>query len=141
MSKFWLLTLPRLVLGGLFLVGAIDGSVFIATGVHLVHPPTSLRGLQFEEALKSAGFVWPLMKTVELVGALCLLTNRAPAFGLALLAPVMAVVVLFHGVLNPQGIPLAVLLIVCGVMLLRAYAAQYMHLFESPARTSARWPA
>jgi putative oxidoreductase len=141
MSKFWLLTLPRLVLGGLFLVGAIDGSVFIATGAHLVHPPTSLRGLQFEEALKAAGFLWPLMKTVEFVGALCLLTNRAPAFGLALLAPVMAVVVLFHGVLNHQGIPLAVLLVVCGALLLRAYAAQYMHLFESPARTSTRWPA
>lgn len=138
MSRFLLLTLPRLVLGGLFLVGAVDGSVFIATGAHLVHPPTSLRGLQFEDALKSAGFLWPLMKTVELVGALCLLTNRAPAFGLALLAPVMAVVVLFHGVLNPQGIPFAVLLVVCGALLLRAYAAQYVPLFESPAQKPPR---
>lgn len=54
MSTFWLLTLPRLVLGVVFLVGATDGFAFIATGTHLVHPPTSYRGLQFEAALQSA---------------------------------------------------------------------------------------
>jgi putative oxidoreductase len=130
MSKFWLLTVPRVVLGGVFLAGAIDGFSFIVTGTHLVHPPTSALGLHFEETLKRAGFVWPLMKTVELIGAVCLLTNRAPAFGLALLSPVMAVVVLFHGFLNPQGMPIAALLVVCGALLLRSYASRYAHLLE-----------
>lgn len=131
MSKFWLLTVPRVALGVVFLVGAIDGFAFIATGTHLVHPPTSQRGLQFEDALKSADFLWPLMKTVELLGAVCLLTNRAPAFGLALLSPVMAVIVLFHGCLNPQGAPLAALLVVCGALLLRTYAPRYARLLDS----------
>lgn len=142
MSKFWLLTVPRVVLGGVFLVGAIDGFAFIATGTHLVHPPTSERGLQFEEALKTTVFLWPLMKTVELIGAACLLSNRAPAFGLALLSPVMAVVVLFHAFLNPQGAPLAVLLVVCGALLLCSYAPRYAHLFESDSttpRAPSRW--
>ena len=137
MSKFWLLTIPRVVLGVVFLVGAIDGFAFIATGTHLVHPPTSERGLQFEDALKSAGFLWPLMKTVESIGAVCLLSNRAPPFGLALLSPVMAVVVLFHGFLNPQGAPLAALLVVCGALLLRAYAPRYARLLE-PGSTTPR---
>ena len=131
MSQVWLLTVPRVVLGLVFLAGAIDGFAFIATGAHLVHPPTTEQGLQFEEALKRAGFLWPLMKTVELVGAICLLTHRAPALGLALLSPVMTVVVLFHGFLNPQGAPLAVLLLVCGALLLRAYAPRYARLLES----------
>lgn len=137
MSTFCLLTLPRLVLGFVFLVGAIDGFAFIATGAHLVHPPTSERGLAFEAALQSAGFLWPLMKTVELIGAVCLLTHRAPAFGLALLAPVMAVVVLFHGFLNPEGAPIAALLVVCGALLLRAYAPRYARLFESGSTEAA----
>jgi uncharacterized membrane protein YphA (DoxX/SURF4 family) len=131
MSKFWLLTAPRVVLGVVFLTAAIDGFSFITTGAHLVHPPTSQRGLHFEEALKSVGFLWPLMKTVELIGAACLLTNRAPAFGLALLSPVMAVIVLFHGFLNQQGMPVAALLVVCGVLLLYAYKDFYAHLFKS----------
>jgi putative oxidoreductase len=129
-SNFWLITAPRVGLGVIFLVGAIDGFTFIATGTHLLHPPTSPLGLHFEEALKSAGFLWPLMKTVELIGAICLLTNRAPALGLALLAPIMAVVVLFHAFLNPQGIPIAALLVVCGALLLRSYASSYAHLLE-----------
>lgn len=135
MNKFWLLTAPRIVLGVVFLAGAIDGFSFIATGTHLAHPPTSERGLQFEEALKSAGFLWPLMKTVELIGAVCLLTNRAPAFGLALLLPIMAVVVLFHGFLNPQGAPLAALLTICGALLLCAYAPRFARLLESGSTT------
>lgn len=82
-------------------------------------------------ALKATGFLWPLMKTVELIGAACLLSNRAPAFGLALLAPVMAVIVLFQGVLNPQGAPVAALLVVCSALLLRSYATRYASLLES----------
>jgi putative oxidoreductase len=124
------------VLGIVFLTGAIDGFAFITTGNHLIHPPTTERGLQFEAALKNAGFLWPLMKTVELIGAGCLLTQRAPALGLALLSPVMAVVVLFHGLLNPPGLPIAAVLLVCGSLLLRAYAPRYSRLLEpgSPMR-------
>lgn len=111
-------TLPRLVLGGIFLIGAIDGFAFVFTGSHLIHPPTSAEGLAFEAALKDTGFFWPLMKTIELIGALLLLSNRAPALGLTLLAPLMVVIVLFHAVLNPGGLPLAALLIVTGGLIL-----------------------
>ncbi|RJE82381.1 hypothetical protein [Paracoccus onubensis] len=109
---------PRLLLGGIFLLGAIDGFSYIFTGSHLIHPPTSVNGQAFEDALKEVGFIWPLMKTVELIGALLLLSNRAPALGLALLSPVMAVIVLFHVALNPSGLPLAVILAVTGGMTL-----------------------
>ncbi len=114
----------------MFLAGAIDGFAFLATGAHVMHVTTSLRGLQFEEALKATGFFWPLLKVVELIGALCLLANRAPALGLALLAPVMAVIVLFHGFLDPQGAPIAAVLLICGGLLVRVYAPRYAVLFE-----------
>jgi putative oxidoreductase len=135
LSRFWLLTVPRVALGVVFFLGAIDGFAFIATGAHLVHPPTTERGLQFEAALKSAGFLWPLMKTVELAGAICLLTDRAPALGLALLSPVMAVVVLFHVFMNPEGAPIAVFLMLCGALLQRAYAPRYARLLEPGSPT------
>jgi putative oxidoreductase len=125
MKNFWLVTVPRVVLGLIFLAGAIDGFSFIFTATHLIHPPTSDRGLQFEAALKATAFFWPLMKVVEITGAICLLSNRAPALGLAILSPIMTVVVLFHVFLNPQGIPLAFLLVICGALLLRAYAPRY----------------
>lgn len=130
LKSFLIDTAPRLLLGGIFLLGAVDGFAFMFRGAHLIHPPTSPAGLAFEAALKDAGFLWPLMKTIEFLGALLLLSNRAPALGLALLAPIMAVIVLFHAVLNPEGLPLALVLIVTGGLILWVQRARYAALFE-----------
>ena len=125
MLHFFTVTLPRLVLGLLFLVSAVDGFYFIATGGHVIHPPTSNRGVAFEEALIASGFFWPLLKTVNLIGALCLLTNRAPAFGLALILPLITTIIGFHLFLNPQGLPVAAIMAVCTAALLWAYREKY----------------
>lgn len=129
-----LAALPRLLLGLIFLVGAVDGFWLIFTGSRLIHPPTSEAGLAFETALKNAGFFWPLMKTVQLTGALCLLSNKAPALGLALLAPLLVVIVLFHFVLNPGGIPIAIILIVLSGILAFQYRRRFAALLGSGYR-------
>lgn len=125
MLNFWSTTIARVLLGLVFLLGAVDGFTFVFTGNHLIHPPTSERGLAFEAALKASGFLWPTMKLVELVAAFCLLSNRAPALGLALLLPLIVVIDLFHIVLNPQGIPLALIVTACSLVLLNAYASRF----------------
>jgi putative oxidoreductase len=128
-GESWRVAVPRVLLGLIFLAAAIDGFAYVFTGSELADPPTSPAGLQLKDALKATGFFWPFMKTIEIVGAGCLLLNRAPAFGLALLSPIMASVVLFHLVLNPQGWPLAAALVVCGALLLHAYAPRYKGMF------------
>jgi hypothetical protein len=130
MKTLLLVTVPRVLLGLLFLASAVDGFWWLATGTHLIHPPTSTRGVAFEEALQASGFLWPLLKTINLVGALSLLGNIAPALGLALIAPVMTVIVLFHLVINPQGIPVAVILVVLGSLLVVAYRDRYAALLR-----------
>jgi hypothetical protein len=129
MKNVLLVTVPRILLGLLFLVSAVDGFWWMATGNHLIHPPTSEQGLAFEAALQSS-FVWPLLKVVNLTGALSLLANVAPAFGLALIAPIMTVIVFFHLVLNPQGLPVAIIMVVLGLMLVWAYRGRYAALFR-----------
>lgn len=135
MTKVILAALPRVLLGLIFLAGALDGFWFIFTGQHAIHPPTSDAGLAFEAALKATGFFWPLMKSVELVAALCLLSNKAPALGLALLAPLLAVIVLFHLVLNPGGIPLAIILILLSGILAFQYRRRFAGLIGSGYQT------
>ena len=130
MDELLLQTVPRVILAILFLIGVVDGYWFVFTGRNVIHPPTSERLLKFEGALKETGFFWPFMKTVDLAGAACLLFNVAPAFGLALLAPTMAIVVLAQTILNPRGIPIAVVMIVCGALLAYAYADRYAALFQ-----------
>ncbi|MFN3672478.1 MAG: hypothetical protein ACK4VM_11280 [Bosea sp. (in: a-proteobacteria)] len=95
MRRILLVTVPRILLGLLFLVSAVDGFWWLASGQHLIHPPVTDQGRAFETALQNSGFFWPLLKTVNLLGALSLLFNIVPAFGLALIAPVMAVIVAF----------------------------------------------
>lgn len=91
----WTETLPRWGLGWLFLLAALDGWMWIFYKHHLYHPPTAVRGLAMEKALKETGFFWPLMKTIELIGGLSLVSNTAPAIGLALLMPMMTAIVFF----------------------------------------------
>ena len=121
---------PRILLALIFLLGAIDGFAWMLTGNHLIHPPTSDAGLRFEAGLQAGGFIWPLMKTIDLIAALCLLFNRAPAAGLLLLLPIITVIILFHLVLNPGGIPVAALLAVLTGMLLFAYRDRYAALLR-----------
>jgi hypothetical protein len=130
MRNFLMVTLPRIALGLLFLVSAVDGFWWLATGTHLIHPPTSERGLIFEAALQNSGFFWPFLKAVNLAGGLSLLFNVVPALGLALIAPVMAVIVLFHFAINPAGIPVAIILIVTGGLLVYAYRERYAALLR-----------
>ena len=131
MMRFFSVTLPRVAVGALFLLSAVDGFYFIATGQNLIHPPKTPQAAQFEAALIASGFLWPLLKVVNLIGGLSLLANRAPAFGLALILPVITVIVGFHLFLNPQGLPIAVLLAVCSLLLIRAYWPQYSGLFAA----------
>jgi hypothetical protein len=130
MRNILLVTVPRVLLGLLFLVSAVDGFWWLATGNHLIHPPTSPKGLEFEASLQNSGFFWPLLKTVNLAGALSLLFNIVPALGLALIAPVMTVIVLFHLAINPAGIPVALILIVTGGLLAWAYRDRYAALLR-----------
>lgn len=130
MKTVFLVTIPRVLLGLLFLVSAVDGFWWLATGTNLIHPPTSERGLAFEAALQNSGFIWPMVKVVNLAGGLSLLLNLAPAFGLVLLAPIMTVIVFFHLVLNPQGIPVALIMTVLGLLLVFAYRDRFQALFR-----------
>ncbi|MBB5689009.1 DoxX family protein [Roseomonas alkaliterrae] len=121
---------PRILLALVFLVGAANGFAWMITGQDLIHPPTSEAGLRFEAALRESGFLWPLMKSIDLVAGLMLLFNRAPALALLLLLPIIVVIVLFHLVLNPGGLPIAVLLSVLTAMLLFAWRDRYAPLFR-----------
>lgn len=130
MSRRLSVDVPRILLGLLFLVSGLDGFALILTGQNYIHPPTAPAGLRFEAALIESGFIWPLMKGIDLIAALCLLFNRAPAAALLLLLPIITIIILFHVVLNPGGIPVAAVLAVLTGMLLFAYRDRYAALLR-----------
>ncbi|MGL4286158.1 MAG: hypothetical protein ACRCVA_07440, partial [Phreatobacter sp.] len=130
MIRIILVDIPRILLGLLFLVSGIDGLLLVFTGTNYINPPTAPAGHAFEDALKASGFFWPLMKSINLIGAILLLSNRAPALGLALLLPIITVIIGFHLALNPGGVPVAAALAVVSGMLLIAYRDRYAALLR-----------
>jgi putative oxidoreductase len=129
----WLVTIPRIVLGIIFASAAVSYFWMEAFGWPLLPARISDHGLQFALSIIKVGYLWPLMKSINLVAGFLLIVNRAPAFALALLVPITVVIVWFQVFLNPLPVPLATVAVVifCEVMLVRAYANSYAGMFAN----------
>ena len=133
MKILWLVTIPRIVLGIIFASAAASYFWMEAFGWPLLPVRISDRGLQFAISIIKVGYLWPLMKSINLVAGILLMLNRAPAFALALLVPITVVIIWFQLFLNPLPVPLATVagVVLCEVMLARAYARAYAGMFAN----------
>lgn len=94
-------TISRYLLGLLFAVFGLNGFLhFIPT------PPPSGLGGQFMGALYQSGELNVIMG-LQLLGGVLLLTNRFVALALALLAPIVINILLFHVFMDRAGLPVA----------------------------------
>jgi hypothetical protein len=67
--------------------------------------------MAFLGALAGTGYMFPLIKIVEVIGGSLLLSNRFVPLALAIVAPNVVNIVLFHAVLAPGGLPVALLVL------------------------------
>jgi hypothetical protein len=125
--------IPRLTLGLVFASAAVNYFWQRLFGWPLFPVSVTHQGLEFVLGIINVGYLWPLMKSINLVAGLLLIANRAPAFALALLAPITVVIIWFQIFLNPLPGPVATVVVVvaCELLLLRAYAGSYAGLFMS----------
>ena len=87
----------------------------------------------FASALMGTGYMFQLIKGTEvLVGAL-LLANRFVPLALALLAPVVVNIVLFHAFLAPSGIGMALVLVVLQLFLAWTHRKAYRPMLAARA--------
>jgi uncharacterized membrane protein YphA (DoxX/SURF4 family) len=92
----------RFLLGLVFFVFGLNGFLqFFPT------PPAPEKAMAFLGALAATGYMFPLIKIVEVVGGALLLSNRFVPLALAIVAPNVVNIVLFHAVLAPGGLPVA----------------------------------
>jgi uncharacterized membrane protein YphA (DoxX/SURF4 family) len=116
----------RLLLGLVFLVFGLNGFLqFIPP------PPAPDKALALMGALAATGYMFPLIKSVEVIGGALLLSNRFVPLALAILAPNIVNIVLFHAVLAPGGLPVALF-----ILALELFAAwSYRDAFAPMLRT------
>jgi len=128
-----LVTIPRMLLALIFGSAAVNYFWQVYVGWPLFPLQITDHGKQFAGSIIMAGYLWPLMKTINLSASVLLIINRAPAFALALLAPITVVIIWFQLFFNPLPVPLATVavIVVCELLLLRAYASCYAGMFKS----------
>src|SRR4051812_5681035 len=106
------------------------GLVFTVFGLNfflhfLPVPPPAPQAAAFAGALFGSGYLFPLLKTIEVVAGVLLLTGRFVPLTLAVLAPIVVNIVGFHLFLAPSGLPLALALLAAEVFLAWSHRAAF----------------
>lgn len=110
----------RVLLGLIFFVFGLNGFFQF-----LPAPPLPEGALPFIGGLAAAGYFFPLLKGIEVVGGLLLLANRFVPLTLTVLAPIVVNIAAFHLVLAPAGTPLALLVLTLQLWLAWSYRAAF----------------
>ncbi len=117
--------ITRILLG---LVFAVFGSNII---LHfLPTPPVAGNAGLFMAAIGPTGWM-KLIGLCQIVGGLLLLVGRFVPLGLAILAPVVANILLFHLFLAPSGLPVALLVVLLEGFLLFVYRSSFAGIFAA----------
>ncbi len=128
MKMKWYETTARYIVGIIFLIGAIDGALILFFDYHLHGRPHE--SYVFLLALQQTTYFWALLKLIQLLGALSLLTNYKPVMGVAILIPVTSVMFLFYIFESPELLPFGLIIAVSEIILCRAYSASFVRLFD-----------
>lgn len=93
----------RILLGLIFLVFGLNGFLHFIP----MKPPAGQLAGQYMGALFLSHYLVPVF-LLQFVGGALLLANRFVPLALILLGPVVVNIVLFHSLMAPEGLPLAV---------------------------------
>ena len=93
--------IARYLAGAIFLVMGLNGFL------NFIHfPPPTGTAAQFMGALYVSHYLWVIF-AFQVVGGALLLVNRYVPLAVAILAPVLVNIIVFHITMAPAGLPLA----------------------------------
>ncbi len=106
------------------------GLVFTVFGLNfffhfLPTPPSPPQAAAFAGALFGSGYFFPLLKSIEVVSGLLLLSGLFVPLALAVLAPIIVNIVGFHLFLAPGGLPIALAILAAELYLAWTYRAAF----------------
>ena len=117
------------------------GLIFFVFGLNfffhfLPQPPMPAPAGAFAGAMFATGYLFQLVKVVEVSCGIALLAGRFVPLALTLLAPIVVNIFFFHAFLAPAGIILPIIVVALEVFLAWSYRAAFRPLFAArPAIT------
>jgi len=122
----------RTLLGLIFFVFGLNGFLHF-----LPQPPLPATGGAFIGALIGTGYVFALVKGVEVVAGAMLLAGRFVPLAITLLAPIVINIVFFHVVLAPGNYAMLAFLVGAELFLAWAYRDAFAPMLRSDAKPAA----
>jgi uncharacterized membrane protein YphA (DoxX/SURF4 family) len=119
----------RILLGLIFFVFGLNGFLQF-----MPNPPMPAAAGAFMGAMAATGYMFPLIKSVEVIAGLLLLSNRFVPLALAVLAPNVVNILFFHAVLAPGGVVIALFVLALELFTAWAYRDAYASMLR--ARTA-----
>ena len=113
----------RILIGVLFLFSSV------VVLLNLV-PQPELKGdvKLFNEGLAASGYLMPMVKIVELLCALAFISGRFVPLATVVIFPVTVNILFFHLFLAPEGLPVAVFLLLGNLFLAFSFRRNYQTL-------------
>jgi hypothetical protein len=111
--------IARYLLGLIFLVFGLNGFLHF-----IPMPPPKGLAAQFGGAIFVSHY-WVVIFGIQVIGGVLLLVNRFVPLALVLLGPVIVNIFFFHALMAPEGLPLAIVVVVLWVILAVRYK-QYL---------------
>jgi putative oxidoreductase len=112
-------TIARYLLGLIFLVFGLNGFLHF-----IPMPPPKGLAAQFGGAIFVSHY-WVVIFGLQVIGGVLLLVNRFVPLALVLLGPVIVNIFFFHALMAPEGLPLAIVVVVLWLILAVRYK-QYL---------------
>ncbi len=117
-------TVARVILGLPFLIFGLNHFFQF-----IPHPPMDGVALDFMVGLTKVGYFWPLLRVLEIMIGISLISGRFVPLALAVLTPISLHIFLFHAFIMAANLPLAIIIMVLHIFLIVKYWDYYKQIF------------
>ena len=124
-----LINVSRFLLGFIFLVFGLNGFLHFIP----MPPPSGVAG-QFLGAMFVSKYL-PVVSGLQVISGALLLINRCVSLALTILGPVIVNILLFHALMSPVGIGLAVFVTILWGVVFVSVRSAFARVFEARVET------
>ena len=127
--------MKKVVLGSRILVGLM----FVVFGLNgflnfIPNPPMSAEAGALMGAFAKTGYFFPMIKTLEIVIGLFILTNIYLPLAIVALTPILIGITSIHVFLNPAGLPMMIIVHILHGILVYGYRSSFKGLLSLKAK-------
>jgi uncharacterized membrane protein YphA (DoxX/SURF4 family) len=125
MRMKWAVIVVRSLMGLLFLFASITYLFKLITPPPLTGPMKT-----FNDGIMASRYLMPTVKVIEVVCGLAFVSGRFVPLATVLIAPIIVNILLVHAFLGPEGLPLAIFLVLANAFLAYHHRDSYRPLLR-----------